>query len=123
MSRHRRLSYNSVVDHRLFTGFCTGLPFLRRREVRLSPWRHVGAECRLLVLGLAQRLRHVPTDVCHHYTRPHRRVCGGADKVIRRLSLRRALDVLCLFPASPHDLGNRWAHERRVESQCADHCH
>ena len=75
------------------------------------------AEHRLFLVGVAQRLCHVSTDVRDHHPgldhRRHRR----AHEILRHLPVYDAVDVHRLFPASPHDLGRGWHDERRVQSR------
>ncbi len=115
MSRHCRAGHDSLVGGRLLLVFARGSPFIGGLQVRVSSRSRCPAERRLLLLGLAERLRDVPADVRDHHAGADHRRDRRANEVRGGPRVRRDLDVRRLLPARAHGLGHRRLDERRVE--------
>ena len=63
--------------------FSSGTPFLGGTKFAMLSGRGTGAQHRLRVLGLAERLLDVPADVRDHHARPDRRRHRRAHEVLR----------------------------------------
>ena len=95
-------------------------PFLGGLKFAFLKGVDFGAQHRLRLLGLAERLLDVPDDVRHHHAGADRRRDRRAHEVLGDHGVHRRLDVRRLLPAGPHGLGHRRPDERRVERQRED---
>src|SRR2546423_2262631 len=76
MPRDCRLGHGTVVGSRVFTRVFGWLSIHWRIEVCVSAWGRFAAELRLFLLGFAECLRDVPTDVRYHHAGIDHRRCG-----------------------------------------------
>jgi len=122
MSRDCRPRDDPLVGGRLFSRFFTRVALHWGTEICFSRRRRRPTEQRLFVLGFAERVRHVSTDVRHHHAGFNHRGSCRKDEIRSRPCVRRRLDVRGVFSNRPHGVGNRWLDEWGLESGRKDYC-
>ncbi len=97
--------------------FASGSPFLGSLKFALFNGVTSAPEHRLRLLGVAERVQHLPADVRHHHPGPDRGRHRRAHEVLGHHGVHRRLDAAGVLPAGPHGVGHRRLHERRLERQ------
>ena len=81
--------------------FSPGSPFLGGLKFAFFHGVDSQPNARLFLLGLAERVRHVPADVRHHHAGPDHRRDRRAHEIRRRAGLRRASGCSPFISRSP----------------------